>query len=138
MPEASGRVPDRELLARYVTHASRVRADGTVKHDAWMPPRDLELSVTRHAGLSQTDLWRLGGDVVRIAGGVLVGRADITAAAVRGGQGHGLDVVEAPLPENPQHAHVIGWPSDKPGQMEIAKRLAAASRFVRNPTMAAQ
>jgi hypothetical protein len=129
------RVPDAELLARFVTFRSRVRSDGTVKHDAWMPPKDLELSVTRHASLGEGEIWSRGHDVVAEVGGELFGRADITAGSVRSPESPDIDVVESPIPRNPEHAHVVGWPpqSEKPRQMIIAKRLAAASIFVSTP-----
>ena len=55
------------------------------------------------------------------------GRADLVAAtAIQEGLLVNADPV---LPENPNHAIIIGWPVDKPAQKIIAQALAAAARF---------
>jgi hypothetical protein len=129
------RVADGERIARFVRRKSHLRFDGTVKHDAWMPPSDFELSVTRHISLGENGIWERGRAVVAVAGGELVGRADISASDLRTAGFPEMDVVPAPLTENPQHAHIIGWqPGQKPRWMAIAKRLAAASAFVPAPS----
>jgi hypothetical protein len=105
------------------------RSDGTVKQDAFMPPPDLQLSVTRHVGLSQEMLWRIGLEVVREVGATrsaaLIGRADLTASSIMSP----LAVEAAPLPSNRNHAHIIGWPNDKPAQNNLAQRLAAIAEY---------
>lgn len=126
-------VGDDEFVARFVHFANRVRSDGTVKQDAFMPPPDLELSVTRHGSGGATSLWARGVAVGATINRALIGRADITGGAIR--VVRPLDVVAAPLPENPDHGHIIGWPpaADKPAQKVLAMSLAAVSVFVRYP-----
>jgi hypothetical protein len=65
----------------------------------------------------------------------LLGRADIAVHSVRA---VGLSAESAPLPRNPNHAHVIGWPPDKPSQKSLAHQLAALSNYVRKNLAAAQ
>jgi hypothetical protein len=115
-----------EMLARFITEASWIRSDGTIKQDAFIPPKDLELSVTRHSGLNQRDLWLIGRSVVQQISvtrkAILCGRADITADHAIG---LNLKVKPAPLANNANHTHIVGWPTDKPSRKIIAQQLAA-------------
>ena len=127
-------IADDEWLARFITVDWWVRQDRTIKQDAFIPPNDLQLSVTRHLNLSENQLWKLGKAVVdilaekRTAG--LHGRGDITSKIV---SQQNLMTESAPLPENPNHAHVTRWPLDKPARKNIAQQLAASARFASPP-----
>jgi hypothetical protein len=117
-----------EQLARFIVFSGWIRrSDQTVKQDAFIPPPDLELSVTRHKNLSERELWRIGQRVADARPAKLHGRADIRAANVRQ---QALDVEPNPVPGNPNHANVIGWPADKPAQKIIAQELAAKAHFL--------
>jgi len=115
-----------EMLARFITEAAWIRIDGTVKQDAFIPPKDLELSVTRHSGLAHHDLWLIGQSVVQQISikrkAILCGRADISADQAIG---LNLKVKAAPLANNANHTHIVGWPTDKPSRKIIAQQLAA-------------
>jgi len=120
-----------EQLARFIVFSGWIRrSDQTVKQDAFIPPPDLELSVTRHKNLSEQELWRIGQSVADSRPAKLHGRADIRAVNVRQ---QALDVEPNPVPGNPNHANVIGWPVDKPAQKIIAQELAAKARFLPTP-----
>jgi hypothetical protein len=119
-----------EALARFVMFRDWVRADGTVRPDAFIPPKDLNFSVTRHIGLSQTELWQIGEEVAHGRGHNLLGRADFQTRSV---SAVGLSLRSAALPRNPNHAHITGWPSDKPSQKILAEQLAASSQYVQRP-----
>jgi hypothetical protein len=126
-------VAEDERLARFITRERWLREDKSISPDAFIPPRDLNLSVTRHLSLAEESLWVLGQKVVdtiseKCAAG-LYGRADISADDV---VRQALRVEAAPLAENPNHAHITGWP-DKPARKNIAQRLAAAAQFVAKP-----
>jgi hypothetical protein len=128
--EASDVSPE-EIVARFVRSRHWIRAsDDTVKPDAFMPPSDLNLSVTRHIGLSEELLWKIGQEVVReIAekgSAALIGRADLLVKAIP----PPLKTEAAAIARNPNHAHLTGWPSDKPSQKNIAQRLAALALFL--------
>ena len=120
-----------EWLARFVTVKGWIRADNTIRQDAFIPPRDLNLSVTRHLKLSQDQLWKIGQGVVDAISekhhARLFGRADLTAGAVLKAA---LRTEPAPIPGNPHHTHIAGWPTDKPAQKNIAQQLAAGAKFV--------
>jgi hypothetical protein len=124
-------IDNSELLARFVTSSGWIRGDQTVKQDAFIPPPDAELSVTRHIGLSESQIWGIGqGVVAAIQGRTLHGRADVTAVDVRMTK---LQVVPDGEETNPNHAVIVGWPSDKPGQKILAQQLAARAKFKRKP-----
>jgi len=117
-----------EMLARYALFSGHIRnSDKTLKADAFMPPPDRELSTTRHLSLSEAEIWMLGEAVAAVRRRTLIGRGDIQAKACIDQK---LVVHAAPLAENPNHAHVVNWPADKPAQKMIAQEIAAVSQFV--------
>lgn len=125
-------IGDNERLSRFVIASCWIRSsNGTVKADAFMPPDDLNISVTRHANLAESEIWTHGRNVAMQRNKQLYGRADLTARSVR--IRTPLDVVPAPLLENPQHAHVVGWPADKPSRKILAQMLAADATLARPP-----
>lgn len=113
-----------EQLARFILYRSHLRQDGTVRPDTFIPHPQNELSVTRHLQLSVLELWKIGQDIARQIGKTLHGRADVQVFVF---QNQGLRVVAAPVSENPNHANVVGWPSEKPAQKIIAQEIAAAA-----------
>lgn len=72
-------VTEDEWLARYIVHKDHVRADGTVRQDPFIPYSRVELSVTRHLGLSENEIWAAGELVAQEIGKPLHGRADTQA-----------------------------------------------------------
>ena len=121
-----GVIPDKENLARFVIARRWVRENRTVKPDAFMPPPDLNFSVTRHAALSIDELWARGRCVATEVGKTLYGRADVSAMEVRDAK---LNAIEHRLDDNPEHAHIVGWPSEKPAQKLRAQQLAAVAGY---------
>ena len=88
-----------------------------------MPNREGEVSVFRVAGLNETEIWTIGGDVARSVARNLHGRAEIEAGAVRKND---LDVVSVEPP--PRHANIVGWPeNDKSRQKILALELAGVA-----------
>jgi hypothetical protein len=119
---------DDEMLARFVLKVEWIRkVDNSVKQDAFIPPKDLQLSVTRHAGISTDQLVEAGKTVAVETSLQFLGRADINTRTV---VKNALKVVAWPLESNPNHAHIIGWPADKEVRKTIAQELAAAAKFV--------
>jgi hypothetical protein len=127
-------ISDDELLARFITRRDWMRHDGTLRPEAFFPPRDLQLSVTRHGNLSMEQLWQLGRDVANViaekrsAG--LFGRADLQVKTVTR---LNLKTEVAPLPGNPNHAHITGWSSDKSAWKAVLLELANAAQVIRIP-----
>lgn len=118
-------VADDELLARFILFSKWIRHDQTTRPDAFIPYPCPDLSVTRHRELSEVDLWQIGQDVADKIDTHLHGRADIQALAVKA---QSLHIEPTPMPKN--HANIIGWPLDKPGQKIIAQEIAATARFI--------
>jgi hypothetical protein len=77
----------------------------------------VEISVTRHIGLSENEIWDAGKIVAAQIEKPLLGRAD---AKTKLFQKNNLSVKAAPVKGNRNHANVIGWPRDKQSQKEIA------------------
>lgn len=121
-----------ELLARFVTSSRWFRpSDSTVKPEAFIPYPYPELSVTRHRQFSEEELWKVGQAITDGRTINLHGRADISAENVRKQK---LTVEPRPVPENLNHADILGWPPDKPAQKILALELAAAARLVMKAT----
>jgi hypothetical protein len=119
-------VADSEWVARFIVCSGWFRkSDQTVKQDAFIPPRNLELSVTRHVGLSSDELWQIGQAVANERPATLYGRADILAISVKQ---QNLNILPTPTPKN--HANIVGWPSEKHAKKAVAQELAAAAKFV--------
>jgi len=123
------KLSDDELVARFVLFKRWVRSsDQTVKQDAFIPPPDKELSVTRHKNISVEKLWKHGRSVAKKRNATLYGRADVRISDVR----H-QNIEAAPRPilwKNWNHVHLVGWPPDKPLQKTIAQQLAANAQYV--------
>ena len=129
-------IADDEKLARFVVVKEWVRADKTIRPDAFIPPKDLNLSVTRHLGLTEEELWRVGFEVAEQLEGeaaILYGSANVKAEEARR---QNLKVCPHPLPRNPQHAHVFGWPMDKAARKNIAQELALLAKLSPAPSRA--
>ena len=121
-------IRDDEQLARFVLFSKWIRtSDRTIKPDAFIPHPYPDLSVTRHKDISEEVLWRIGMDVAEARPATLYGRADICTADVRRQM---LEVETQPVANNPNHANVIGWPTDKPAQKIVAQELAAKAHLV--------
>lgn len=118
-------VADDERLARYVMVKEYVRADRTVRFEAFRPYKYVDLSVSRHRDLREDELWSLGEAVAAQFGKPLLGRADVSASDARG---IGLDVLSDEPPRN--HANITGWAAEKSAQLSHAQSLAAAASFV--------
>ena len=130
-------VSSNELLARYITSSKWFRRqDQTVKQDAFIPPESpLELSVTRHLNLPENDIWNIGRRIATSISRTLHGRADVETSHVLA---QSLNVVPQPVPDNPNHANIVGWSSDKDVRKMRALEIARVARFVANPEAGAQ
>jgi hypothetical protein len=120
-----------EWLARFIHYQRYIRHDRTVRPDAFIPHPYPDLSVTRYLQLSEAELWQLGRNVARQSGKPLYGRANVRAFVFQQCE---LQVIADPIiPENPNHAIVVGWPADKPAQKIVAQQIAAAAGKVLDP-----
>ena len=113
-----------EALARFITSKRWYsREKNVVKPQAFMPPRDLKLSVFRIDNLSEPEIWKIGFKKVIDKMNQpknLHGRADIQALNILG---ISLQINPDNIP--PRHANIIGWPELKEERKSIAQELAA-------------
>ena len=122
-------VSPEESLGRYLpedTYFSRSR--GAVKPKAFMPTRDLILSVFRIHGLKLKEIWEIGQREVIDAmpqSKVLYGIANIEVYKVQE-----KDLIVDPDNKPLRHANILGWPEEKGRQHSIAQELAAEARLV--------
>ena len=115
-------IDDDEMLARFIVSSKEFRSDQTVKPKLFLPFKHIELSVNRHRGSSESELWEVGYSVAAARGRTLYGRADIVAEKCRITP---LNVEPKPLPNNPNHADIVGFPEKKEDQMSLALKLAS-------------
>ncbi|HEX7723196.1 MAG TPA: hypothetical protein VF397_13615 [Pyrinomonadaceae bacterium] len=121
-------ISDHEVLARFITQRNHIRGDNSLKPNAFIPHPWPNLSVTRHIGLAEAELWKIGQEVANTRPATLYGRADVTVDAITS---QSLNIVPTATPRN--HANVTGWPPDKPSQKIIAQEIAAVAFFVAVP-----
>ena len=152
-PAAVPDVTDDERLARFVMVQGVIRADGTLRHNEFLPPLSGKLSVMRHLQASDDEIWAEGREVARLRAKGLFGRVDLGAGDCRS---VGLRVIKSPLqadpPSNPEprrrlsspnHADLVfptaaaipRTPLPKADQMAIAKALVANGFRVIPPPM---
>jgi len=122
---ASERI-SRSLLSKREYAANNNR----VKHNAFLPPPNLEHSVYRTSSLDDSAIWKLGRSyVAEPRGKTLKGRGDLRASVILD---TGLTLNSDPAP-HPLHANIIGWPTDKHEQLQLAVELAEAASLVVAP-----
>jgi hypothetical protein len=121
-------IADSELLARFVTYRAWVCANNTLRQDAFVPHPYPDLSVTRHRGMTEQEIWTAGRRITQSRNPpvTLYGSGDLSAGQVRQAR---LNVEPRPVPENPNHAAILGWP-EKPMQKSYAQELAAVAKYV--------
>ncbi len=132
-PHNTPAIGEEELTTRYIVSRQHVnKQTRTVKAEAFVPHPYTDLSVTRLIEITDAEVWSLGENVarVRVPPRTLQGRGDVLAATFLGQQ---LQVVPDPVEGNPNHAIVTGWADDEPGQLMVAKEIAAVAKFVPVP-----
>lgn len=132
--------PD-EGLARFIFSRSHIRpSDGTIKSNAFIPPPNKKLSVTRHRDATEDEVWGVGKSIAIDREKTLRGRGDVVAnTCLERGLAIRPDPVlgHATLPDNPNHANVVGWPEDDPVRQKMfAIEIAAQAKLVRPPDYA--
>ncbi len=117
-------IADDELLARFIVNSNERRPDGNVTPRLFLPYSRVDLSVNRHRDATEDETWLIGKKVAAQRDRTLYGRADIRASSCRISP---LEVLPRPiLPENPNHADVVGYPPAKEDQLSLAEKLAAS------------
>lgn len=116
-------IGERDPLVRFLTQGRWIRENGTVRPEAFLPePKSQELSVTRRRSLNEDRIWAIGRAVAHQFAATLHGRSDLLAGAFIAEK---LTVLATPVANNPNHASVRGWPSEKGAQKSVAQAIAA-------------
>ena len=128
-PENVPDVHETELLTRFLLSKSHIRADGTIKPNAFIPHPYEDLSVNRHRDATEAGTWSIGHAIARNRNDkkTLKGRADIIAIKFIKQR---LKVEADPIEGNPNHAIVLRWPKEKPAQKAIALEICKDAKFV--------
>lgn len=116
---------DDELLSRFILYSSWIREDATVRPEAFIPYKFVDLSVTRHLGISRSIVWELGRSVAEARALTLYGSAELRASTIK--RHPILSLVPTAEPRN--HVNIVNFPADKPAQKMIALELAASAQF---------
>jgi hypothetical protein len=119
---SAAEIPSGEMVIRFI-FGKHIRQDRSIRRQAFMPPKNGELSVTRKAGLTEEQIWAVGEQARGGRDESLKGRADLLAGIFAG---QGLRVEAAPTGENPRHANVVKWPEGERERRDIADRVAQA------------
>lgn len=116
-----------ENITRFINQKAYFRSnDGTVRHNAFMPNHDGEVSVYRISGIDDSEVYAIGTEYfAEITGKPLMGRADIIVSEVFK---HDLRVQSHQDP-HPRHANICGYPDEKPEQKLVAIELAAEAQL---------
>ena len=133
---AKHRAPDsiasNERVTRYILSRKQFsRENKRIKYAAFLPPRDLELSVYRTNRLDGGEIWEIGKRfVAEPQGKTVLARGDLQAATiVEVGLGAAADTQPHKL-----HANIVGWPAEKSEQKMLAIEFANAASIEFPPT----
>lgn len=116
-------IDSNENIGRYLTqHSHFKKARNQVTAQAFIPPKDLELSVFRIEGLEMDEIWKIGDWVVMNLPEprTLYGVGKIKAKSLEI-DGTKLIVDEPP----PNHCSVRNWPLEEARRLLIAIKMAA-------------
>lgn len=124
----SGEIANTELISRFILDKSQIRSsDKTVKHNAFLPQRNSQLSVYRTNGLSENEIWAIADQfVAQPRQKAVIARADLPAAAIVEA---GLQLNPTDLP-HPRHANVVGWAESSSENRLTAIKLAAKAHLI--------
>ncbi|HPY34257.1 MAG TPA: hypothetical protein PK527_10235 [Smithellaceae bacterium] len=107
-----------DKLGRYIYSKHHYRpSNNTVRHTAFMPPPDRQLSIFIISGLNEEDIWSIGENLRNLK---LLGRADIITNHV-----YKIELNIQVDNNPPRHANIINWPKEnsaiKLKAMELAQ-----------------
>lgn len=119
-----------EKITRYLFSKKSFREDNSLRPNEFMPPKNFRLSVYRTSSLVETEIWRIGKEVVSPKRELpLIGRGDLSAEKILA---LSLSISPATAP-HPLHANVEGWKADTVKDRLLALKLSAAATGYRTP-----
>lgn len=119
-----------ERITRYINEQGKVRpSTGKAGYNAFMPPKNLRLSVYRTETLGNEEVWAIANEFVGTPEKPVIARADLPAATY---YSHALTIATDGIP-HPRHGNVIGWLGDHSAQKVVALQLAESAELSLKP-----
>jgi hypothetical protein len=121
------------LLARFLYQGSQFsRTKRRLKPNAFLPKSsESKISAAWRDELLEDEIWRLGLLAGEGRGKPPLARADFDAEAVSKAT---LRIESDPMPHNPRHVNVCGWPIEKDERISIAQVLCARATLILRET----
>ncbi len=126
------KVKDSERISRFLVPDHFKKLNMEVKAAAFLPPKDLQMSVYQTTTLDDPAVWHIGKKFVeakRKDGKSIEARADLFAIDIRH---QSLDIVSSPTPHK-LHAHIIAWSLEKSSHRLKAAELALRAVLLIKP-----
>ena len=109
-------------ISRFLFDSGHVRADKTIKHNAFIPPKNYRLSVFKTDTLTAEQIYQIGAQyVMPLRGKPIKGVAQVNSSHV---VAIGLSFDSDGVP-HPRHSNIIGWSEDSSKDRVLALRLAS-------------
>lgn len=110
-----------EQITRFLLR-DQVRADSSVRHSAFQPPKTGLLSIYHTQGLDHAAIWELGDTFVAPRRGPITVRADLNSLAV-----YAVDLrVDIDGVPHARHGNVVGWDFSTADRLRAQKLAEAA------------
>jgi hypothetical protein len=124
-------VSEDERISRFINERKKLTpSTGRARYNAFMPPRNAQMSVYRTILLSDEEVWQIGNAFVATADKPVIARADLSASVYFS---NALTFDPDGIP-HPRHANVVGWPGDETLQRLLAVQLAEAALLLYKPS----
>jgi len=125
-------LPDGDRITRFINEKGKLRREGAAAgYNAFMPPKNLRLSVYHTETLGDPEVTAIAHTHVSTTEKPILARADLT---VRHYTSQALRIEIDGRP-HPRHGNVFGWSDEQALQKVIALRLAEAATVLKVPAL---
>lgn len=122
--------PPGEQLSRFLTDRSQYSpTKGVVRHAAFHPPKNGQLSVYWITAILDAEIWTIGDTHVAPLRGPILGRADFNSLVAYANR---LSVRVTGIP-HPRHSDVVDWDADRQKNRLQAVKLAEEAQLILKP-----
>ena len=121
---ATDPIVNNERITRYINEQGKIRpSTGKAGYNAFMPPKNLRLSIYRTETLGDGEVWAIADEFVSTAEKPVIARADLPASSYLS---KALTIEPDGVP-HPRHSNAVGWLTDHSAQKVIALQLAESA-----------
>ncbi len=114
-------------ISRFLFDGGHIRADKTIKHNAFTPPKNYRLSVYKTDTLTAAQIYQIGSQyVVPLRGKPIKGVAQVHSGHVAA---IGLAIDNDGVPHS-RHSNIIGWFEDSTKDRLLAMKLASEAALL--------